>query len=323
MRNRPPRPRGGRVPALGEGSLGNRPPHPTGGHISALGNRSLGYRPPHPRAGCISAPGEGSLCTRPPCPTAGCISAPGEGSLCTRPPCPRGGCISAPGEGSLGPRPPRPRGGHISAPGEGSPAAPPQRWAHLSAGRGVPGRPAPEILIPAIHIQATGRQGCCGNRCGMFLSILFALVGVAGSVYAVSVSALGLVNGPLCQVQEANGSLSTWAQPFRSTHEELSEQSYLFNTSTWDACVNPPGVIRFNVILFSLVLVAALMELLLCRVQVLNGLFGCLCGTCNKKQDRGPKVRPHSRAGPAPHPRASRISAPATDPCTNSPCPTP
>uniref|UniRef100_A0A452GUH8 Transmembrane 4 L six family member 5 n=1 Tax=Gopherus agassizii TaxID=38772 RepID=A0A452GUH8_9SAUR len=135
------------------------------------------------------------------------------------------------------------------------------------------------ILIPAIHIQATGWQGCCGNRCGMFLSILFALVGVAGSVYAVSVSALGLVNGPLCQVREANGSLSTWAQPFRS-------QSYLFNTSTWDACVNPPGVIRFNVILFSLVLVAALMELLLCGVQVLNGLFGCLCGTCNKKQDR-------------------------------------
>ncbi|XP_030402847.1 transmembrane 4 L6 family member 1-like isoform X2 [Gopherus evgoodei] len=78
------------------------------------------------------------------------------------------------------------------------------------------------ILIPAIHIQATSRQACCGNRCGMFLSILFALVGVAGSVYAVSVSALGLVNGPLCQVREDNGSLSTWAQPFRSAHEELS-----------------------------------------------------------------------------------------------------
>ncbi|XP_030402848.1 transmembrane 4 L6 family member 5-like isoform X3 [Gopherus evgoodei] len=165
-----------------------------------------------------------------------------------------------------------------------------------------PGRPsfkmaAPSsslpILIPAIHIQATSRQACCGNRCGMFLSILFALVGVAGSVYAVSVSALGLVNGPLCQVREDNGSLSTWAQPFRSAHEELSEQSYLFNTSTWDACVNPPGVIRFNVTLFSLVLVAALMELLLCGVQVLNGLFGCLCGTCNKKQDRGPKQSLH------------------------------
>ncbi|XP_050789609.1 uncharacterized protein LOC127039785 isoform X6 [Gopherus flavomarginatus] len=303
--------------------------------VATSQRRARGPWPPHPRSGRISAPGEGSLCSRPPRPRGGHISAPSEGSPATPPQ--RWAHLSA-GRGvpgrpapevgtsqrrARGPRPPRPRGGHISAPGEGSPAAPPQRWAHLSAGRGVPGRPAPEILIPAIHIQATGRQGCCGNRCGMFLSILFALVGVAGSVYAVSVSALGLVNGPLCQVQEANGSLSTWAQPFRSTHEELSEQSYLFNTSTWDACVNPPGVIRFNVILFSLVLVAALMELLLCRVQVLNGLFGCLCGTCNKKQDRGPKVRPHSRAGPAPHPRASRISAPATDPCTNSPCPTP
>ncbi|TFJ95913.1 3-oxoadipate CoA-transferase [Platysternon megacephalum] len=38
-------------------------------------------------------------------------------------------------------RPPRPRGGRISAPGDGSvsPTAPPQRWPHLSAGRGVPG----------------------------------------------------------------------------------------------------------------------------------------------------------------------------------------
>ncbi|XP_065426290.1 transmembrane 4 L6 family member 5-like [Chrysemys picta bellii] len=118
----------------------------------------------------------------------------------------------------------------------------------------------------------------------MFLSILFALVGVAGSVYAVSVSALGLVNGPLCEV--ANGN---WEWPFHTTDKELSEQSYLFNTSVWDACVNPPGVVRFNVILFSLVLAAALLELLLCGIQVLNGLFGCLCGTCNKKQARSPK----------------------------------
>ncbi|CAM4706287.1 unnamed protein product [Lepidochelys olivacea] len=72
------------------------------------------------------------------------------------------------------------------------------------------------ILIPAIHIQATGRQGCCGNRCGMFLSILFALVGLAGSVYAVSVSALGLVYGPLCQVLESNGSLGKWERPQRA-----------------------------------------------------------------------------------------------------------
>uniref|UniRef100_A0A674IMV4 Transmembrane 4 L six family member 5 n=1 Tax=Terrapene triunguis TaxID=2587831 RepID=A0A674IMV4_9SAUR len=162
------------------------------------------------------------------------------------------------------------------------------------------------ILIPAIHIQATGQQGCCGNRCGvtltgsplpqMFLSILFALVGVAGSVYAVSVSALGLVNGPLCEV--ANGN---WERPFHTTDED-----YLFNTSAWDACVNPPGVVRFNVILFSLVLAAALLELLLCGVQVLNGLFGCLCGTCNKKQAKSPTVRPLT-VEPAPRPPQSQL----------------
>uniref|UniRef100_A0A8C8RV31 Uncharacterized protein n=1 Tax=Pelusios castaneus TaxID=367368 RepID=A0A8C8RV31_9SAUR len=145
------------------------------------------------------------------------------------------------------------------------------------------------ILIPAIHIQATGRQGCCGNRCGMFLSIIFALVGVAGSIYAVSVSALGLVNGPLCQLRDSNNGLTEWLQPFHTTNYSLSEQSYLFNTSIWDTCVNPPGVVQFNVILFSLVLGTALLELLLCAVQTLNGLFGCICGTCNKGKARSPK----------------------------------
>ncbi|XP_067412910.1 transmembrane 4 L6 family member 5-like isoform X2 [Emydura macquarii macquarii] len=144
-------------------------------------------------------------------------------------------------------------------------------------------------LIPAIYIQATGRKGCCGNRCGMFLSIFFALVGVAGAVYAVSISTLGLVHGPLCQLQHPNSSFTQWLQPFRSTDYDLSEQSYLFNTSMWDACVNPPGVVQFNVILFSLVLGAALLELLLCGVQVLNGFFGCLCGTCNKSRAGSPK----------------------------------
>ncbi|XP_067412900.1 transmembrane 4 L6 family member 5-like isoform X1 [Emydura macquarii macquarii] len=78
-------------------------------------------------------------------------------------------------------------------------------------------------LIPAIYIQATGRKGCCGNRCGMFLSIFFALVGVAGAVYAVSISTLGLVHGPLCQLQHPNSSFTQWLQPFRSTDYDLSK----------------------------------------------------------------------------------------------------
>ncbi|KAL7835170.1 hypothetical protein SRHO_G00294170 [Serrasalmus rhombeus] len=55
------------------------------------------------------------------------------------------------------------------------------------------------VLAPALFIHLTGKQGCCGNRCGMFLSIAFAALGVAGALYSFVVAALGLVNGPLLQ----------------------------------------------------------------------------------------------------------------------------
>ncbi|XP_033026936.1 transmembrane 4 L6 family member 1-like [Lacerta agilis] len=138
-------------------------------------------------------------------------------------------------------------------------------------------------MVPAVHIQATGRKGCCGNRCGMFLSIIFAAVGALGAVYAVATSSLGLVHGPLCQYPLANGTLQ-WGRPFESSLEDFSEKNYLFDTSLWDVCRDPPGVIRFNIILFSLILASGLVEFCLCVLQVLNGLFGCVCGTCNEEE---------------------------------------
>ncbi|XP_060137383.1 uncharacterized protein LOC118095406 [Zootoca vivipara] len=139
------------------------------------------------------------------------------------------------------------------------------------------------VMVPAVHIQATGRKGCCGNRCGMFLSIIFAAVGALGAVYAVATSSLGLVHGPLCQYQLTNGTLG-WGRPFESSVEDFSEKNYLFDTSLWDVCLDPPGVTRFNVILFSLILASGLVEFCLCVLQVLNGLFGCVCGTCNEEE---------------------------------------
>ncbi|XP_044282731.1 transmembrane 4 L6 family member 1-like [Varanus komodoensis] len=160
------------------------------------------------------------------------------------------------------------------------------------------------VLVPAVHIQATGSNGCCGNRCGMCLSVLFAVMGVVGAVYAVGVSMLGLVHGPLCRY-EVNGTLSDWGRPFLDSKEPFSgggsglsshglfcrpgsEQSYLFDTSLWNVCVEPHGVIQFNVILFSLMLCSGLVELCLCITQVFNGFFGCICGTCADKTSKHP-----------------------------------
>lgn len=139
------------------------------------------------------------------------------------------------------------------------------------------------VLIPAIHIHATGRAGCCANRCGMFLSIAFAAAGVAGALYSFTVAILGLVNGPTCLFSFAGESV--WGAPFSEQYYGRNE-SYLADRDLWTLCEEPEHVMEFNVALFSVLIVAGATELLLCGFQVVNGLFGCLCGTCGGKGQR-------------------------------------
>ncbi|XP_028838296.1 transmembrane 4 L6 family member 1-like [Denticeps clupeoides] len=128
------------------------------------------------------------------------------------------------------------------------------------------------VLVPAFHIHLTGKGGCCANRCGMFLSIAFAALGVAGALYSFVVAMLGLINGPLCKV------LLIWVTPFKER-----DSSYLNDRDSWGLCTEPNNVVEFNVGLFGTLLAASSLQVVLCGVQMVNGLFGCLCGTCNSK----------------------------------------
>ncbi|CAB1431861.1 unnamed protein product [Pleuronectes platessa] len=128
------------------------------------------------------------------------------------------------------------------------------------------------VLLPALYIHLTGSQGCCANRCGMFLSIAFAAVGVAGALYSLIVAVLGLQNGPLCRTDES------WTTPFKDR-----EPSYLNNGTSWGLCIEPKDVVEFNLGLFATLLVCSVLQFILCAVQMINGLFGCLCGTCTDK----------------------------------------
>ncbi|CAN9509813.1 unnamed protein product [Ophioblennius macclurei] len=129
-------------------------------------------------------------------------------------------------------------------------------------------------LIPAIHIHLTGVKTCCANRCGMFLSIFFAALGVTGGLYSMIVAALGLFHGPTCLWKPDNEGLQ-WGTPFVNRTE-----SYLTDSETWHTCIEPKDVVEFNLVLFSILLVAAALQIILCAIQMVNGLFGCLCGTC-------------------------------------------
>ncbi|KAM6449457.1 transmembrane 4 L6 family member 5 [Liasis olivaceus] len=117
--------------------------------------------------------------------------------------------------------------------------------------------------------------GCCGNRCRMLHSVFCSIFGGLGAVYCVVVSSTALADGPWCET------ISKWESPFKN----LSE-NYLQNKALWDTCINPPSIVLWHIVLFSILLGLGLLEVVLCGVQVVNGLLGTLCGDCRKATDR-------------------------------------
>ncbi|XP_066219398.1 transmembrane 4 L6 family member 5 [Saccopteryx leptura] len=133
------------------------------------------------------------------------------------------------------------------------------------------------ILCPGIAaVRAGGKgccgAGCCGNRCRMLRSIFCSAFGVLGAIYCLAVSGSGLRIGPKCLVDR------TWLYPFEET-----SGSYLLNRTQWSLCEEPPNVVYWNVTLFSLLVAASCLELLLCGVQMVNAILGVFCGDCRKE----------------------------------------
>ncbi|XP_066202998.1 transmembrane 4 L6 family member 4-like [Saccopteryx leptura] len=115
--------------------------------------------------------------------------------------------------------------------------------------------------------------GCCGNEsCGkrfaMCSSIIFAVIGLLGSGYSFLVSVIAIKNGPKCLMDN-----HVWGYPFHNG-------DYLENKSLWKKCLEPEDVVPWNLILFCILLVIAVVQMLVCIVQVVKGLLGVLFGDC-------------------------------------------
>ncbi|XP_070609512.1 transmembrane 4 L6 family member 4 [Erythrolamprus reginae] len=135
------------------------------------------------------------------------------------------------------------------------------------------------ILFPALVFLGLKNNdccGCCGNEsCGkrfaMFSSIIFAAVGIVGAGYNFVVSVVAFNRGPKCEVNEGNS--SQWKYPF-------DNGNYLTNQTLWDSCKSPESIVPWNLTLFSLLLIMSGIQLVLCAIQAINGLFGTICGDC-------------------------------------------
>nr|DBA32464.1 TPA: hypothetical protein GDO54_000256 [Pyxicephalus adspersus] len=132
------------------------------------------------------------------------------------------------------------------------------------------------VFLPAFMMVGAGGEGCCANRCGMFLTVILSALGTAGAGYCVVISAMGLVQGPLCDT--GNGE---YIYPFRN---DTNEDNYLFDQDRWSICKEPEKVVVWNIILFSILLGISAIEVVLCLIQVINGIIGVICGTCLRKR---------------------------------------
>nr|XP_038039788.1 transmembrane 4 L6 family member 19 [Anas platyrhynchos] len=154
------------------------------------------------------------------------------------------------------------------------------------------------VLLVATHITAVGWRcaGCsdCGTRRNAFLSAVLSKLALLGSTVCFILSGVGLTNGPLCLYNDSeHGHGPTWGYPFLDTGGEVSDNRvlasadyFLYKPDTWDTCLEPVGIVAWNVTFFSLLLLVSATEMVLASVQILNGCVGCLCGFCEGKQGR-------------------------------------
>ncbi|NXP84776.1 T4S4 protein, partial [Passerina amoena] len=60
----------------------------------------------------------------------------------------------------------------------------------------------------------------------------------------------------------------------------FSCRDYLADHALWEKCTSPDNIVPWHLTLFSLLLVMSGIQGVLCGIQVVNGLFGTICGDC-------------------------------------------
>ncbi|NWR61827.1 T4S1 protein, partial [Bucorvus abyssinicus] len=117
----------------------------------------------------------------------------------------------------------------------------------------------------------------------------FLQLALLGAAACFVLSGVGLTNGPLCSYnasKHGHGHEILWGYPFLDAGDQepdIRAENYLLNRRTWSICLEPEGVVAWNVVLFSFLLLISAAEMVLASLQILNGCLGCLCGFCEGK----------------------------------------
>lgn len=131
------------------------------------------------------------------------------------------------------------------------------------------------MLIPAVVFITLGKCNCCWNESLMMCgSVLAAVVGLVGSGYCFVMSGFALVQGPQCFTSYG------WSYPFADQRGR-----YLLQPETWSRCLQPVHIVEWNVTLLCVLLGLAVLEFIICLLQLGNGLVNAVCRPCCYKQE--------------------------------------
>ncbi|XP_039597930.1 transmembrane 4 L6 family member 1-like isoform X1 [Polypterus senegalus] len=124
-------------------------------------------------------------------------------------------------------------------------------------------------------------------RSTMLCSIPYSALGLLGSGICFVVNFTGLAKGPFCQYLTCDQETS-WGYPLQA--RSTSEVHYIYNNTQWyTVCMEPHNVVVWNIILFSIILLANILQALLCVIQIINGVAGVFFGAGNRHNKRRAK----------------------------------
>ncbi|MEQ2172141.1 hypothetical protein GOODEAATRI_018131 [Goodea atripinnis] len=103
------------------------------------------------------------------------------------------------------------------------------------------------MLIPAVAFITLGKCSCCWNESLM---------------------------GPHCFTSHG------WSYPFADQRGR-----YLLQPEIWPRCLQPLNIVEWNVTLLFVLLGLAVLEFIICLLQLGNGLVNAICRPCCYKQE--------------------------------------
>ncbi|KAJ8368122.1 hypothetical protein SKAU_G00081500 [Synaphobranchus kaupii] len=131
------------------------------------------------------------------------------------------------------------------------------------------------LLAARGFVSSSSKTGCCVFRAEMLCQVGYSCIALAAAGTCFLVSGTGLVEGPLCLHNGTQG--PNWEVPLK--RRLVRDRNYLYERDQWaSACLEPQGVVLWNVVLFSLLMATSGIQVLLCAAHTLNALLGILCG---------------------------------------------